>query len=108
MDWLTPIRECFDVNRVYYTQHARREMEAEESGPVLDEGVCQAVLAGEVIREYADDKPYPSVLILGSTHDRRPLHIVCAYDAEEDRAFIVTVYQPDPVQWIDYRTRRTP
>lgn len=107
MDWLTEIRGCFDADRVYYTRHARLEMEADEFGRILDEEVLQAIFTGELIREYRDDTPYPSVLLFGRTREDRPLHIVCAYDAEERRAFVITVYQPDPVQWIDFKTRRT-
>ena len=107
MDWLTSVQECFNADRVYYTRHARFEMEAEEFGRILDEEVHQAILAGELIREYGDDTPYPSALLLGKTGQDRPLHIVCAYDSEDDRAFVITVYQPDPVEWIDFRIRRT-
>ncbi len=82
-------------------------METDEFGPVLDKEVHQAILTSELIREYPDDTPYPSVLLFGKTSQNRPLHIVCAYDAEEDRAFVITVYQPDMVKWIDFRTRRT-
>jgi len=106
MDWLRLLQECFDADRVYYTRHARCEMEADEFGRILDAEVHQAILAGEVIQEYAGDTPYPSVLLLGVTRQDRPLHVVCAYDVEERRAYVITVYQPDPARWIDFRTRR--
>jgi hypothetical protein len=33
---------------------------------------------------------------------------VCAYSPEDDRAIIVTVYEPDPGRWIDLRRRIAP
>ena len=81
-------------------------MRRDEFGPVTDQEVYEAVCNGEAIKVYPDDTPYPSVLIFGMTSAQRPLHIVCAYDNDEDRAVIVTVYQPDPTLWEDYRRRK--
>lgn len=55
---------------------------------------------GEVIREYVDDKPYPSSLRLGWIGDR-PIHIVSAGDKEHDCVIIITVYEPSPDLWDD-------
>jgi formylmethanofuran dehydrogenase subunit A len=63
-DWIARIRRCFDEQSVYYTRHAKTEMESEESGPILDAEVYEAIGNGEVIMEYLDDKPYPSALAL--------------------------------------------
>ncbi len=107
MDWLSKLRECFDTDLVYYTRHARAEMEEDEFGQVSDEEVYEAVASGEILNEYPDDTPFPSVLVFGLTAQGRALHVVCAYDANERRAYVVTVYRPDPERWIDYRTRKT-
>jgi len=80
-------------------------MLAEEFGGIVEEEVYQAIQSGEVIESYEDDIPYPSVLILGRTNAGRPIHIVSAYSREDDLAIIITVYQPDPARWIDYRRR---
>ncbi len=66
----------------------------------------EAVLNGEVIKDYSDDKPYPSVLIYGNSTQKKPLHIVCAYSDEDDMAIVVTVYQPNPYLWDEYRRRK--
>lgn len=64
----------------------------------------EAILGGEIIEEYPDDKPFPSCLILGRTSDGRPLHVVCSLAPVSD---IITFYFPDEKQWIDdYRIRR--
>ena len=100
------IQKCFITDAVVYTQHARWEMRAEEFGPITDREVYEAVCNGEVIEEYPQDKPYPSVLIFGRTSSGRPLHIVCAYASEEKLAIVVTVYQPHPERWNSYRRRK--
>ena len=102
---LQAIQVCFKENRLLYTQHAREEMVTEEFGQVTEEEVFQAVQNGEVIESYEDDTPYPSVLIFGKTTAGRPIHTVIAYSEEDDLAIVVTVYEPDPARWINYRRR---
>jgi len=64
----------------------------------------EAILGGEIIEEYPDDKPFPSCLIVGRTSGGRPLHVVCSLAPVSD---IITFYFPDEKQWInDYRIRR--
>lgn len=67
----------------------------------------RAMLAtGEVIREYPDDTPYPSRLILG-WRGKRPLHVVAADNHAAQETIIITVYQPDPDQWEpDFRSKK--
>jgi hypothetical protein len=62
MDWLTVIGECFDSGKVLYSRHAKYEMENEELGEILEHEVFEAIKISEVIEEYPEDKPYPSVL----------------------------------------------
>ena len=106
MHWPETIRRCFEADRVLYSSHARREMRQEEFGPIRDQELYEAICTGEIIEIYADDMPYPSVLLFGTTSANRQLHAVCAYDNEDDRVVIVTVYQPDPRRWEDYRRRK--
>ena len=90
-----------------FTDHARREMEAEPLGVIRVDEVLRALEAGEIIEEYPGDKPYPSCLILGRTAEGRPLHIVCAPVTAERKLVIITVYQPDPARWDpEFRQRR--
>ena len=65
--------------------------------------------AGEqvhIVEEYPDDKYTPSCLLLGFTHMRRPLHIQVSR-AETDLVKIITLYEPDATEWIDYTQRRS-
>ena len=102
---LTELQHCFRENRVLYTQHARREMRDEPFGRILEQEVYEAILASEIIEDYPDDTPYPSCLVFGRTRRGRPVHAVCAHAPEEDRAIIITVYEPDPDRWIDFCRR---
>ena len=82
-----------------FTDHARREMETEPFGAIRVDQVLRALLTGEIIEQYLQDKPYPSCLVLGRTAEGRPLHIVCAPVSTERKLIVVTVYQPDPARW---------
>jgi hypothetical protein len=106
MNLIQKMKDCFDKNMVYYTKHAKTEMENEEFGRIYEHEVYEAICNGEIIEEYLESKPYPGFLIFGRTEANRPLHIVCAYNSEEDITIIITVYHPDPNLWIDYRRRR--
>jgi hypothetical protein len=46
-------------------------------------------------------------LLYGTTQKGRPIHVVCAYAAEDNLVIVITAYEPDPTRWIDYRRRRT-
>lgn len=106
MNLLKKIKQCFDNNQILYTHHAVLEMRDEEFGRIFEQEVYESIRNGEIIEKYSDDKPYPSVLLFGKTSSGRPLHVVCAYDKEENLAIIVTVYQPDPDVWVDNKKRR--
>ena len=56
-------------------------------------------------KEYLDDTPYPSRLVLGWI-GTRPIHVVAANTAGGE-TIIVTVYEPDPAQWdADFKRKR--
>lgn len=103
---LDSVRRCFSTERVLYTSHAKREMLVEEYGSITDSEVSEAMQKGEIIEDYPDDEPYPSILVLGKTVQGRIIHVVCAYSEVDQLAIIITVYEPDPSRWIDGRTRR--
>jgi hypothetical protein len=65
----------------------------------------EAIASGEVIEDYPEDKYGPSCLVFGSTKTGRPIHIQCSHPSR-GIIKIITLYQPDPEQWIDYKARR--
>ena len=92
--WLTKERN------VLITDHA---WEAMEKRGIKIAGILTAILNGEVIEEYPEDKPCPSFLILGFV-DSKPIHVVVALCQEHVR--IITTYEPDPIRWEDFRIRK--
>ena len=73
---------------------------------ISPEDVRAVVATGEIVRDYPDDAPYPSRLILG-WRGNRPLHVVAADYHEAQETIIITVYQPDPDQWEeDFRSKK--
>lgn len=72
---------------------------------ILVTEIEEAIVEGEVIEDYPNDKYGPSCLILGFTRQKRPLHLQCSYPSRP-LIKIVTIYEPDPNRWIDFRKRR--
>jgi len=72
----------------------------------ITEVEVESVIAqGETIATYPDDKPYPSLLRLGSIQGR-PIHIVLAQDIAGE-CFIVTAYEPAIFLWeSDFKTKK--
>ena len=100
------IKNAFREERVYYTSHAKTEMENEEFGQINDAELGQAIENGRIIEEYPNDKPYPSYLVFGKTLEQWPIHAVCAWNRDEESAIVVTVYEPDPARWVEFEKRR--
>ena len=65
----------------------------------------EAIAVGEVIEVYPEDKYGPSCLIFGVTRAGRPVHVQCS-DPSRPTVKIITVYEPDPALWIEFKVRR--
>ena len=59
----------------------------------------------EIIEDYPDDKYGPSCLILGFTENGRPIHVQCSH-ATRRLVKVITLYEPNPGEWIDLRIRK--
>ncbi len=100
---LPVFREAVASGRIEWRKHVLQKL-AERGIP--QQAVREVLLAGERIRDYADDKPFPSALFLGYVSGR-PLHVVAACDEGSARAFIITAYEPSlEIFEADHRTRR--
>ena len=99
---LEDIRFAVQQQRHRYTLHAQERMAQRR---ITDQEVMQVILCAEaeVIEEYPTDKYSPSCLMYGFTEQRRVLHVQANY-----QGVIVTVYEPDPEEWIDGKRRRSP
>jgi len=63
----------------------------------------ESVSAGEIIEEYPEDKYSPSCLVYGKTKAGRNLHVQLSLPPA---VVVVTVYEPEETEWINYRVRR--
>ena len=89
--------------QVLFSGHAVRKMF--ERALSRDE-VLAVVATGEVIADYPDDQPYPSVLLLGIVGSK-PIHAVVASDPARGLCTVVTAYVPETALWSpDFKTRR--
>ena len=94
------ITELIESGEILISHHARvrmfeRNISTDELIPIIS--------SGEIIEEYPDDEPYPSVLIMGFI-DAVAYHIVIALCRDHIR--VITVYIPEEDKWIEYRRRR--
>jgi len=96
------IRKDLAAGRFEFSRHAFHR--AVERNISADE-IVQAGTMAEVIEEYPDDKYLPSCLLFGFTRKQRPLHMQVCY-TDTNVVKIITLYEPDPQQWKEYRKRR--
>jgi hypothetical protein len=97
---LTEIQQIAREGELFFTEHAVRQM---LKRAISDVEVQQAIIAGEIIEAYPEDKYSPSYLICGRTHEDRTLHVLCS---EPPRVSVITTYEPSPDEWIDSRERK--
>lgn len=98
------IIKAIQTGNLRISEHARDE--AREDSLLLRE-IFLSVCNGEIIEDYPADTPYPSCLISGFTETKRPVHSVWAYNHERQKAILITVYEPNPGRWIDFKKRKT-
>jgi hypothetical protein len=99
-EYMEKVRIAFRTAHYEISRHATARMF--RRGIKTDE-VEDAMGRAEIIEDYPDDKYGPSLLLLGFTRDGRPLHVQLA----RSRMRIVTVYEPDPKEWLNWRIRRS-
>ncbi|MBN1781145.1 DUF4258 domain-containing protein [bacterium] len=73
---------------------------------ISEEDVRHVISNGTIIEEYKDDFPFPSFLLNGKVKENRYIHIVLGLDANNQRIYIITVYEPEPALWKDNYSRR--
>ena len=99
----TTIRAIQDLirKREYrFSDHAIKRMIQRSIEP---HEVEEALLRGEIVEDYPEDKYSPSCLIYGKTRAGRHLHVQVSFPPP---VVVVTLYEPDPEEWIGGRIRR--
>jgi hypothetical protein len=96
------IKQQLQAGRFEFTRHAfNRAIERN----VSEQEIREIGENLEIIEDYPNDKYSPSSLLLGFTKGDRALHIQVS-TMELDTIKIITLYEPDENEWIDYRIRR--
>lgn len=99
---LDDIRYRLREGRFEFSRHAlKRAVERN----ISDAEIREAGDALDIIEDYPEDKYSPSCLGLGFTRNRRPLHLQVCYSSPST-VKIITLYEPDPAEWIENRIRR--
>jgi len=88
------------MKKYIFTSHAVKQL---FSRSISRNEVVNVVESGEIIKDYPDDKPYASKIILGFV-GLRPLHVVVAESDLE--IIIITAYEPDSTVWSEDFKRR--
>ena len=97
---MKPIQDKIRKGECRVSDHAVKRMIKRE---ITRLEINEAVINGEIIEEYPDDKYSSSCLIYRKTNSGRDLHVQLSLPPS---VVIVTVYDPDPEEWIDYKIRR--
>ena len=96
------LRKLNKPEQIAITEHARQRL-IERKITVND--IIKCIAEGEIIKQYEDDKPFPSCLILGMAMDNSYIHVVVSHD--EEFLYLITAYHPDKGQWeADLKTRK--
>ncbi len=96
------LRKLNEPEHIAITEHARQRL-IERGITVKD--IMRCIAEGEIIKQYPDDKPFPSCLILGMAVNSSYIHVVVSHD--EEFIYLITAYHPDKDQWEpDFKTRK--
>ena len=96
------LRTLNKAEQIAITEHARRRL-VERGISVND--IIRCIETGEIIKQYEDDKPFPSCLLLGMSINNKYLHVVIASD--NINLHIITAYYPSINEWEpDFKTRK--
>ncbi|NUN98598.1 MAG: DUF4258 domain-containing protein [Candidatus Omnitrophica bacterium] len=102
MKTLDQIRHQLAAGEFELSRHALKRVVERN---IRSDEVREAGAMAEEIERYPDDKYSPSVLLLGFAGTGRPIHLQVSL-SETEEIKIITIYEPDPREWIDFRSRR--
>lgn len=97
---LSDIQSKIQIGDYSFSDHAVKRMIKRD---ISRHDVEDAILQGEIIEEYPDDKYSPSCLVYGRTEDGRDLHVQVSLPPF---VVVITTYEPDQVEWINCKVRR--
>lgn len=102
MKTLEEIRKQLFLGEFEFSRHALKRVVERN---ISDLGIKEVGRNAKIIEDYPDDKYTSSCLLLGFTNIERPIHIQVSL-ADTEFVKIITVYEPNEDEWIDYSKRR--
>jgi hypothetical protein len=102
MALIDEIQEKIGTDRFEFSKHA---VDQSIIRRINVQEVREMFRNAEVIEDYPEDKYGASCLVFGRTLIGRPLHIQCSYPSRP-LIKVITLYEPDPARWIDFKIRR--
>jgi hypothetical protein len=93
------IRKLAKNDRIAFKKHTALRMR--QRGISSDE-VKEALQNCKIIESYPNDYPSPSGLVVGYTSNKRAIHAVIILgedNHEEGMLWIITVYEPNVLEW---------
>ncbi|MEW6527748.1 MAG: DUF4258 domain-containing protein [Spirochaetota bacterium] len=85
------IEEIIANGRIIWQKHALQRIFERN---ISRDSVLKAVLKGEIIKNYIDDKPFSSYL-MAYNDNVKIIHAVVSFDIENKICYIITAYYPD-------------
>ena len=102
MSRINDLQEKFEQGDFEFSKHAVDQTILRE---IAVQEIREAIKSAEIIEDYPDDKYGPSILLFGITREKRPIHIQCSYPSRP-LIKVITVYEPNPDQWIEFKKRK--
>lgn len=94
------ITDLIGSGEILISHHARVRMFERN---ISTDDLITIISTGEIIEDYPEDEPCPSVLMIGLIN-AVAYHTVIAICTDHIR--VITVYIPEEDKWIEYRKRR--
>ena len=102
MKTLIKLQDQLQTGSFEFTRHAfKRAVERN----ISDLKIIESGANVTIIEDYPDDKYSPSCLLLGLTVGGKVLHLQVSR-MNSDLLKIITLYELNENEWIDYKTRR--
>lgn len=103
---MVALRWAFQEGHVALRAHAHVEMLIDR---ITLNDVLRAGAGSDLLEDYRDRPQGHTLLLLGYVRPEKPIHLVVNVEAFEadwsDPVVLVTVYEPEPPEWMDERTR---
>ena len=99
---ITELRRLNSLEHIVVTEHASIRL---NSRGISIYDVQKIIDEGEIIRQYEEDKPFESCLVLGLSIQGKAMHAVVSHDTEF--IYLITAYYPSTTIWeTDFKTKK--